>query len=255
MSGHWRLCVAALLLSAGLTTSPAISNPLTDLLNPAPKEAPPPPAAPVREACLHQPGGSTAPGQHWFYRVDGHRKCWYQAAERNVSVSRSVHHYPTRRSIISSEEDESALRKKPVADARAQMLSAALPEPLPSTAPAPEVVETASAPANPTATTAPAATVVAQPRIEQPTPDRTAPRSVDVDMLLADASLARDTVASSAPQAARVRSSIPEANVDRSELTATWMGMVLITLGLTFLVGSMLAGLFLDSRLVPIRRA
>lgn len=123
MSGYWRFCVAAFLLLAGLSTWPAFSNPLTDLFNPAPKEAAAP--APAREECLLQPGRSTAPGQHWVYRLDGHRKCWFQADEATVAVKKQAHHYGVKQPVIAAEENEAALREKTVADARAQLLSAA----------------------------------------------------------------------------------------------------------------------------------
>ena len=125
MSGYRRICVAVSLLFAGFSSSPALSNPLTDLFNPPPAEAPaaaPAPAA--REQCLSQPGRATA-GQHWVYHLDGHRKCWFQTAETAVSVKRLVRHRTAKQPAIASEENEAELRKKPVADARAQLLSAA----------------------------------------------------------------------------------------------------------------------------------
>ena len=132
MSGHWRFCVTAFILAAGIPTSPASSNPLTDLFNPAPKEAATParaedaPApAPAREACLPQPGRSTAPGQHWVYHLNGHRRCWFQASEATVSAKKQIRHHFARRPAVAPEEDEAAPRKKTVLDARAQMFSAA----------------------------------------------------------------------------------------------------------------------------------
>ena len=93
MSGHLRFCFAAFLLLAGLS-SPASSNPFAALFNAAPGEAAPP--APAEEACLLQPGKSTADGQHWVYRYDGHRKCWFQTAEGTATVKEPVHHHATK---------------------------------------------------------------------------------------------------------------------------------------------------------------
>ena len=127
MSGHWRFCVTAFLLSAGPSISPAFSNPLTDLFDPAPKEAAAPAPAPAREACALQPG-KPASGQHWFYRLDGRRKCWYQADEATASAKRHIHHRIDRiakRRAVAPEENEAELRDKTVLDARAQLLSAA----------------------------------------------------------------------------------------------------------------------------------
>jgi hypothetical protein len=260
MSGHWRFCVTAFLLSAGLPSSPASSNPLTDLLNPAPKEVAAParaqdaPApAPAREACVPQPGRSTAPGQHWVYHLDGHRRCWFQASEATVSAKKQIRHHFARRPAVAPEEDEAALRKKTVLDARAQVLSAAPAAAPESAASAPEVVDTASVRAPEAATPVPAAPIAAQPTIDPLTPDHAAPRSVNVEMLLAASTVDRDTAASSVPPTAPDAPSA--ASTDNSESTAAWAGTVLIALGFVFLVGSFLASRFLGSRETSIRRA
>ena len=257
MSGHWRFCVTAFLLSAGLPTSPASSNPLTDLFNPAPKEAAAAPApAPAQEACAPQPGRSTAPGQHWVYRLDARRKCWYQADEATVSAKRHIHHRIDRiakRRAVAPEENEAELRDKTVLDARAQLVSAApagAPEPAAS---APEVVDTASVPAREAATPVPAAPIAAQPTIGPLTPDHATPRSVDVETLLAASTLDKDMAASSASPTTPDAPSA--ASAGNWELTAARAGTVLITLGFVFLVGSLLASLFFDPRETPIRRA
>ena len=98
MSGHWRFCVAAFLFFAGLSISPASSNPLTDLFNSAPKEAAAPASAEAQ--CVQRPGKSTAPGQHWVYHLDGHRKCWFQADEAQVSVKKLIHRHAVKRAAI-----------------------------------------------------------------------------------------------------------------------------------------------------------
>lgn len=250
MSGHWRFRVAAfLLLAAGLATSSAQSNPLEDLLNPAPKEAPAPAApAPVKEACLSQPGGSSAPGRHWFYRLDGHRKCWYQGAETRASANRQAHRHAVRQTASSADEDEPAPRKKTVADARAQMLAAAPADAAQPAPPAPAMTASASADQAPTrVVTSP---VVVEPPIHQVTPERAAPRSVDVEMLLADSSLAKDTDPSSAPAAASAAPSVAETGDGRWETMATHAGMALITLGFVFLIGSLLVSRFREPRVV-----
>ena len=207
MSGHWRFCVTAFLLSAGIQTSPASSNPLTDLFNPAPKEAATParaedaPAA-AREACVPQPGRSTAPGQHWVYHLNGHRRCWFQASEATVSAKKQIRHHFARRPAVAPEEDEAAPRKKTVLDARAQVLSAApMAAPEPATS-APEVVDTASVRDREAATPVPAAPIAAQPTIDPLTPDHATPRSVNVEMLLAASTPDRDVAASSVPSTA-----------------------------------------------------
>ena len=260
MSGHWRFCVTAFILAAGIPTSPASSNPLTDLFNPAPKEAATPARAEdvpaptsVREACASQPGRSTAPGQHWVYHLNGHRRCWFQASEATVSAKKQIRHHFARRPAVAPEEDEAALRKKTVLDARAQVLSAApaaAPEPAAS---APEAVDTASVRAPEPATPVPAAPIAAQPTIDPLTSDRAAPRSVDVETLLAASTVDRDTAASSVSPTAPDAPSA--ASADNSESTATWAGTVLIALGFVFLVGSLLASRFSGARETSIYRA
>ncbi len=200
-----------------------------------------------------QPGKSTAPGQHWVYRLNGHRKCWFQAAEATVSVKKQVRSHAAKQPVITPEENERALRKKTVVDARAQLLSAAPADGFQPTPPAPEVVDTASAPANEVATAAP---IIAKPTIDQLTPELAARRPVDVEMLLAAAPLARDTVASSVPPATPGAPSIPNADEDHWELMATQAGVTLIVLGLVcLLAGSLLASRFRDPRVAPVRRA
>ena len=262
MSGHWRFCVSAFVLVAGLSTPPALSNPLTDLFNPAPKEADSPvstPApAPAREAkdeCLMQPGRSM-PGRHWVYHLNGHRKCWYQADEATIAAKKQAHHRVARQAA-DPEENEAAPRRKMVADARAQLLSAAPADAVqpPAPVPAPEVADPASVPASEPAARVSAAPVVATPTIEQAAPEAATPRQVDVEMLLAAAAPVGDRVASSMPPATPVAPSTPDMVENQRGLTATHAGMAMITLGLLFLIGSLLASRFLDQRGAPAHRA
>lgn len=256
MSGHWRFCVAASLFFAGLSTVPASSNPLTDLFNPpAPQEAAAPPPAPAKEACALRPGSSAAPGQHWFYHLEGHHKCWFQAAGATHLANKPVRRYAAKRPVAAPEENKVATRQRTVMDAQDQLLSAAAADASQPTAPAPEVVDSASVPDNSAAPPVPAAPIAAQPAIDRPTPDHAAPRSVDVDMLLADSSLDKDTASPSVPSAAPAAPPIAQASEDPQGLTASRAGAGLIVLGLVFLAGSLLVRRFLDSRVVPIRRS
>jgi hypothetical protein len=199
-----------------------------------------------------QPGRSTAPGQHWVYHLNGHRRCWFQANEATVSAKKQIRHHFARRPAVAPEEDEAALRKKTVLDARAQVLSAAPAAAPESAASAPEAVDTASVRAPEAATPVPAAPVAAEPTIDPLTSDRAAPRSVDVETLLA-ASADRDLAASSVPPTAPDAPSA--ASADNSESTAAWAGTVLIALGFVFLLGSLLASRFLGPRETSIHRA
>src|SRR5262249_30349169 len=48
--------------------------------------------------CLTKPGGQTAPGNHWYYRVDrgSGRHCWYQHAEMGASNETGQSRRPVR---------------------------------------------------------------------------------------------------------------------------------------------------------------
>src|SRR5579871_682521 len=104
MSGHLRSCFAAFVLLAGLST-PASSNPFDFLFKTAPEDATAPaPAraetAPARaeDECLPRPGKSTTDSQYWVYRLDGHRKCWYQV-DREVAARKLAHHRAAKRLV------------------------------------------------------------------------------------------------------------------------------------------------------------
>ena len=124
MSGHLRFCYAALALLAGFSTSPASSNPIADLLSFTPKQ-PATPAAAEAEECLSRPGKSTAAGQHWVYRLEGRRKCWFQTAEE-TAVKRQARRRAAKARVAVSEENEVGRRqRRAVVDARAELLRAA----------------------------------------------------------------------------------------------------------------------------------
>jgi hypothetical protein len=246
MFGHLRSCFAAFLL-AGLSISPASSNPFTDLFSTGSKEAPAPASkeaaapAPAQEECLQQPGKLAADGKRWVYHSDGRRKCWFETA---VGASRKpVHHYVVKQRVISRERREATLPKAD-ADARAEVLRSApaeVSQPAPS---APEQLKVADA--APVAAMGDAALVPPAPAaasaIDQRASDRPTPRVVNVEMLRVSQS-ADDTIASSTLPA----TPIAEAGDDGRGWTATWLGLLLMALGLVSLLSSglpMLIGLF-----------
>ena len=240
MSGHLRFCFAAFLL-AGLSTSPASPNPFDALFNSAPAEATAPAPAPAEEDCLPQPGKSTADGQHWVYRFDGHRKCWFQTAEAIATEKKRVRHHAAQKHVAAPKENESALRKrKAVVDARDELPRSAQAEtPQPPPAPEIKVVNAAPDPAPGAAALEPPAPAIAKPATDQFTSDRPTPRQLDVETLLAAAPPASDLVATSVSSAAPAAISITEAGDDEPERTATWLGVLLIGLGLvSLLVGA-----------------
>jgi hypothetical protein len=237
MSGHLRFCFAAFVLLAGLPTSPASSNPFANFFNAAPREATPPASA--EEECLPRPGKSTADGQHWVYRFDGGRKCWFQAAEGSA-VKKQVRYRAAKPRVAAPEENDAARRKrKAVADARAELLRSAPAETSKPTRPAPElkVADAASVPATGAASLAPPAPVE-KLATDQPTPDHRTPRQVDVEALLAAAPAASGAVAASVPPAALAAFPTAEAADDGRGWTATWLGVLLMALGLVSVLGS-----------------
>jgi hypothetical protein len=233
MSGHLRFCFAAFLLLADLSTSPASSNPFAAFLGQAaPVEATAPASA--EKECLSQPGKSAAEGQHWVYRFDGHRKCWFQAAEGTPMAKKSVHHH-------AAKENEATPRKrKAVVDARAELLRSApaeTPQPAPP-APGLKVVDATPVRAAGAAALVPPAPDIAKPATDQLTPENPTPRQVDVETLLAAAPAASDAVAASVPPATPVAVPIAEAGDDGPGWTATWLGVLLMALGFVFLLGA-----------------
>jgi hypothetical protein len=248
MSGHVRFEFAAFLLVAGITT-PAAANVITDFFSPSPAPeatAAAPAAAP--EECLRQPGPPTA-GQHWVYRYDGHRKCWFQAAEDSALAKKPARRRLARRPAAAPEEEEPSPRKqKDVEDARAELVSAApaeTSEPAPSapkltlvrTVPVRETDAAALVPPLPVlANPVQASPVQAKPGADQATPDQPAPRRVDVESLLADAPAANEEVASPPPA---TPIAAPGAKWGGSEeRTPSWLGALLIALGGAALLAS-----------------
>jgi hypothetical protein len=244
MSGNLRSCFAAFLV-AGLSISPASSNPLADLFSAGPKQATAP--APAQEECLLQPGKLATDGQHWVYRSEGHRKCWFQTAEGAVAaIKKPVRNYVVKQDVTARERREAALRKRKAdANARAEVLRSTPVEISHPAPPAPEfkVADTLPAPATGVAAVAPPASV-AESSTDQLTPDRPTPRVVDVETVGVSSS-ASDTVTSPLP-----RETIPvayrfaETGDDGWSWTATRLGVLLMALGLVSLLVSSLPVLF-----------
>jgi hypothetical protein len=237
MSGHLRFCFGAFVFLAGLSTSPASSNPFADWFNFAPRQATAPAAAEAEAECLSRPGKSTTAGQHWVYRLEGGRRCWFQTDEA-MAVKKQARHRAAKPRVTASEENEAAQSKrKAVVDARAELLRSAPAETSPPTPPAPKlkVADAASVvPAGAAALVPPAP--VANRVTDQLTLDQATSRQVDVETLLAAAPA--DAVAASAPPAAPVAAPNSEAADDGRGWTATWLGVLLMALGLVSVLAS-----------------
>ena len=188
---------------------------------------------------MSRPGKPAADGQRWVYRFDGRRKCWFQADEGTATV-KQVRHRAAKPRVAAPEENEPAPRKrKAVVNARAELLRSAPKETSQTTRPAPElkVADAASVPATGAAAFVPPAPV-ANRATDQLTPDDPSSRRIDVETLLAAAPAPSDAVAVSAPPAAPVASSIAEVGDDGRDWTATWLGVLLMALGLASVLGS-----------------
>ncbi|WFU43316.1 hypothetical protein QA640_13190 [Bradyrhizobium sp. CB82] len=217
-------------------------------LDAAPAKATAP--TPAEEQCLPKPGKSTAEGQHWVYRYDGHRKCWFQAAEEVATVKKPVHHRAAKQRVAAPEEIKAALRKRKAGvDARAELLRSAPAETPHPTPPAPALKVVDAAPG--AAALVPPAPLVAKPATDQL--DQPTSREVDVETLLAAAPAATDTVAASLLPATLVTDPIADAGEDGQGWTATWLGVLLMALGLLSLLsssrilrGALLIGRFID---------
>ncbi|SCB50675.1 hypothetical protein GA0061098_1014203 [Bradyrhizobium shewense] len=229
MSGHLRICYVAFALLAGLSTSSAFSASLSELFNAGPATAPA--RASAEAECLTRPGKSTADGQHWVYRVEGQRRCWFQVAEGTETVKklvqqRAIKHRVAKYGVPMSEENQTALRKrKVVVDARAE-----LPRSAPADTPPPgpslpaQVVDASPVLAAGIANRASRAPLPKGDRLKA---DEITPRQVDVEALLAATPAASHVVA-----AAVMPLALSTAEAGDDGWVWTWLGMLLIALGL-----------------------
>lgn len=248
MSGHLRSFVAAIILLASLPTS-ASSNPLADLFNVTPPQAAPEPVPAEQESqCLPRPGTSAADGQRWVYRSEGRRKCWFQTAAGTATVKQVRDRRAAKARVAAAGENEVAQRKrKAVMDARAELLRPVPAETSqPSPAPALDVAEAAAVPATGAAAFVPPPPaenpttdrLTSEPNAsEPPMSDRPTPRRLDEKTLLAAATVPSDMVVVSKPPAPAVASPISEAADDGRSWMATWLGVLLMVLGLAFVLG------------------
>ena len=223
----------AIVLLAGLPTSPASSNPFDFLFDAPPEQA----TAPARaeEQCVPRPDTAATDGQRWVYRRDGHRKCWFQIAKDVVTAKKQARPRGTRRPVAGPENEAAVPKRKEVVDARAELLRSTPVETVQPTPPAPEfkVVDAAALPGTGAAAIVPPP-VVPEPETNQLTPNHPTPSHVDVDLLLAAAPAASDAVVEPSSNL----SSVPAAETgsDWQGWTSTLLGVLLMGLGLAFLL-------------------
>ncbi|GLR88311.1 hypothetical protein GCM10007857_50230 [Bradyrhizobium iriomotense] len=197
-----------------------------------PAEASPP--TPAKTDCASRPGKSAAEGQHWVYRVDGHRKCWFQVAEDTRIVKKLVHRQAAKKVAASKKREATSRRLKSVVDVHAELLPSARTDGNGLAPPAPELKV---ADASPVAATAAALARSAPDMIKLPADQLTAPnpqaRQVDVETLLAAASADGDAVVPLA-----VADPAAKADEDGPGWMASWLGVLLMAVGVVFLLGS-----------------
>ena len=195
---------------------------------------------------MPQPGKLTADGQRWVYRSEGHRKCWFQTAKGVVgAVKKPMDHHAVKQRVTVRERREAEFHKRKVdADARAEVLRSAPAEMSQPTPSAPELKVADAAPIAAVGTSAPAP--FAESAANQLTPDRPKPRLANAETLRASPS-ANDTIDSSVLPAIPVAFRVAEAGDDERGWMATWLGVLLMALGLVSLLSSSLpklVGLF-----------
>ncbi|OAF09972.1 hypothetical protein AYJ54_12350 [Bradyrhizobium centrolobii] len=180
---------------------------------------------------MARPGKSVADGQHWVYRLEGRRKCWFQAAEGTATVKKLVQRRAAKHRAAAAEENKTAARKrKAVVDARAELQRSTPVDTSRPGPPAPALV----ADAGPVLATvsAPLVSPARPPNRanDRLTPDRITPPQVDVEALLAAAPAASDVDNTSAPST--TPGAFPIAEVGDDGQGWTWLGMLLMALGL-----------------------
>ena len=236
MSGHLRFFFSPFVLFVGLSASPAYSNAFADFFNfnAAPQQATAPAAA--KEECLPLPGKSTA-GLRWVYRLDGHRKCWFQTAEE-IAVKKQVRYRRAKPPVAAAGETESTQRTRTaVVDARAELLRSAPAETSLPMRIAPELKMVDAAPVLATGVAAFVAPVpIEKLEIDRLTPDHPTRRQLDVETRMAATPATRDAAAP--VSAVPVAQLIPEEVDDARSWTATWLGVLLMALGLVSILGA-----------------
>lgn len=231
MSERLRFHLAAGLILTALWASPASANPFTAFFNPAPEQAAEP--APAKEECLSQPGKS-ADGQHWVYRLDGHRKCWFLVAEE-TAAKRPVRRSAAKRRVYADDENKVAPpHRKAVEDARAELwrqAPAETPQPAPQ-APAVKAVDVADAapvPASGAAALIPPPPVLS--KADQPKPEDSNPRRSNLESLIAATPADSEATSVSVPVATPVAVPAVETRDERQWWTSPWIGPLLMALG------------------------
>lgn len=179
--------------------------------------------------------GKSADGQHWVYRLEGRRRCWFQVAEGGGRAKESVRyraarHRAAKDRVAKAEENKNtAPRRKAVADARAELQRSAPEDTSRSNPSVPvQVVDAGPVLATGTATRVSPVPLSKNDRL---TANGITPRQIDVQIdveaLLAATPAASDVVAASATPLA-----LSTAEAGDGGQGWTWLGMLLMAFGL-----------------------
>lgn len=231
MSGYLRMCFVSLALVETLSTGPASSNPLADIFSTAAPQ--PTVTSPPQLECLGRPGNSTPDSLHWVYRMDGHHKCWFLT--EGVKLKKTVRGRAAKANTASLDENGAARpRQSGVVDARAELLRSAPSEP--SQPPHPEVKVADAASDLDTGTPLMSAAPIAE---HGRWPAHSVPSQVDVEQPLA-AAPANDVVTSPEPPTIPIGVLVltAEARHEAPSQTATWLGVLLMMLGMLSILSS-----------------
>lgn len=219
MSGQLRLYFASLVLVGGFSAAPASSNPVADFFNTATSQ--PAVTSPPQAECVPRPGTSTSGGQHWVYRTDGRRKCWF-LVEGIATVKKPIRARVAKdRSASLDGNGTTQARRSAVVDARAELLRSAPPERSRTTVPEMQVAD--AAPDLGTGPTLMSAAPIVDIPSNQLTPEHSVPGQVDAGQILAAAP-------ANPPQDMPLGARIAEAHDEARSWTA-WFGVLLMTLG------------------------
>lgn len=231
MSGYLRMCFISLVLVETLSTDPASSNPLADIFNTAAPQ--PTVTSPPQAECLGRPGNSTPDSLHWVYRMDGHHKCWFLT--ESVKVKKTVRRRVAKDNTASLDENGTTRpRQSGVVDARAELLRSAPAEP---SQPPHLQVKVADAASNlDTDTPLMSAVLIAE---HGRWPMNSVPSQVDVEQPIA-AAPANDVVTPSEPPTIPIGVLVltAEARNEAPSRTATWLGVLLMMLGMLSILSS-----------------
>lgn len=232
MSGYLRMCFVSLALVETLSTGPASSNPLADIFNTAAPQ--PTVTSPTQTECLGRPGNSTPDSLHWVYRMDGHHKCWF-LTEGVAKVKKTVRRRVAKANTASLDENRAARpRQSAVVDARAELLRSAPAEP--SQPPRPEVKVADAASDLDAGTTLMSAAPISE---HGRWPTHSVPSQIDVEQPLA-AAPANEVATSSEPPTIPIGVLVltAEARNEAPSQTATWLGVLLMMLGMLSILSS-----------------